>query len=99
MEGLSLEPQIPSPLWVALAVAAVALIAWYARRKPTSLSRDRWASIVGLMSCSLAAVLVMLLNPTWVRPVPPPAGKPLVTVLVDATASMATPDADERPKV
>jgi hypothetical protein len=32
------------------------------------------------------------LNPTWVERVAPPAGKPVLTILVDATASMNTPD-------
>src|SRR5206468_9590751 len=32
--------------------------------------------------------------PTWVREIEPPPGKPLVTVLVDSSASMATVDAD-----
>src|SRR5205085_2245918 len=76
----------------ALAACAAALLGWYARRRPAAIGRGRWGAIVGLMAMSVAAVLVLLLNPTWVRPVPPPAGRPLITVLVDATASMATPD-------
>ena len=44
----------------------------------------------------MVLVLGILLNPTWIEPVAPPAGKPLLTVLVDATASMATADAGPR---
>ena len=46
------------------------------------------------MSISVALVLLVLLNPIRVETIPPPPGKPLLTVLVDATASMATPDVD-----
>jgi len=87
------EPLIPSSVWLALVVAGAGLLAWYARRRPAAVvSGRRWAGAVGLMALSIAAVLVVLLNPTWAQRVPPPAGKPGLTVLVDATASMATPD-------
>ncbi len=36
----------------------------------------------------------MLLNPTWLERIPPPPGKPLLTILVDRSASMATRDAE-----
>jgi len=53
----------------------------------------RWSAILGLTACGVAAVLILLLNPTWLERVPPPGGKPLLSVLVDASASMDTPDA------
>lgn len=93
MAHLSFEPLIPGSLWLALAAAGAALLAWYALRRPEVMRRQRWAGVVTLMTVAIALVLLVLLNPTWVRPIPPPAGKPLVTVLVDATASMTTTDA------
>src|SRR5687767_6081770 len=92
MTSLSFEPLIPGALWLALAVAGAAMLAWYALRRPAGATRGRWAAAVALMTLALAAVMVVLLNPTWVREIPPPAGKPLLTVLVDASGSMAVPD-------
>src|SRR6185436_13462890 len=89
---MSFEPLIPSSLWLALALGGAALWIWYARRRPGGISRPRWMGAIGLMGCGIIAALVVLLNPTWVRPIPPPAGKPLLTILVDESASMATPD-------
>src|SRR4029079_1783896 len=87
------EPLLPSSLWLALALAALTLLIIYAFRRPPAIPRPRWALTVALMSLSLLSVLLILLNPTWVERTPPPAAKPALTILVDATASMATPDA------
>ncbi len=89
----SVEPLIPAALWLALAAAAVVLLIVYARRQPPIVSTGRWAAILSLMSAALALVLLLLLNPIRVEPIPSPPGKPLLTVLIDATASMNTPDA------
>jgi hypothetical protein len=86
------EPLIASSLWLALAAAAAALLVWYAWRRPGPIPRGRWFGTITMMAAALFIVLVVLLNPTWVEPVAPPAGKPLLTILVDATASMNTPD-------
>ena len=88
------EPYIPFALWIALSVIAVAIWTWYvmSSRLPVK-GRVAWA-IYGLMAMTLALPLVVLLNLTWIENVPPPAGKPVVQVLVDASASMATEDVD-----
>lgn len=90
---LTVEPLIPPMIWLTLALAAAVVGAWYAWRRPVAVARGRWAAMVTLMFVGVGLVLLVLLNPTLVRDVPPPAGKPVLTVLVDATASMATPDA------
>lgn len=95
MSSLSFEPLISPALWVLLTVAALALPAWYSRRRPAAISRARWAAVLVLQLLALAAVFVVLLNPTWVVPVRAPAGKPSLTILVDETASMTTPDGTE----
>jgi hypothetical protein len=89
---LTLEPLISSTLWLTLAVALAALLGWYAWRRPWGIGITRWVAIVTLMGLSGAAILVVLLNPTWLEPIPPPAGKPRLTILVDDSASMAATD-------
>jgi hypothetical protein len=93
MPSLTVECLIPPALWVALAVATASLLAWYSRRRPGAAPRGRWAAIIALMALGTADALAILLNPTWIEPITPPAGKPLLTVLVDQSASMAVEDA------
>ena len=90
---LVFEPLISPALWAALALIAAATIAWYAWRRPPAMRRRRWWLIVTLMAIGAALPLAILLNPTWLIDVPPPAGKPLLTILVDMSASMAARDA------
>jgi hypothetical protein len=93
MTALTFDPQLPASLFAAIAVASAALLGWYALRRPSSVPPRRWWSIIALMTIGIALVLALLLNPTLVRELPPPAGTPRLTILVDATGSMATPDA------
>lgn len=95
MAELTFEPLITPTLWLTLAVMATALMVVYASRRPASMKRGRWAAAITLMSTGLLLTLLILLNPTWTNEIEPPAGKPLLTVLVDTSASMATTDADE----
>jgi hypothetical protein len=94
MASLTVEPLVSPALWAALAALTAGLLAWYARGRPRAVSRERWAAIVMLMATGAATVLAILLNLTWIEPVPPPAGKPLLTILVDQSASMAVEDAE-----
>ncbi|MGE0606855.1 MAG: hypothetical protein AB7O62_06995 [Pirellulales bacterium] len=95
MSSLTFLPLVPLALWSALALAAAALLATYARdsRGRTAPSRRRW--IIGLMGLGLLLPMLVLLNPTWVERIPPPGGKPLLTILIDASASMAANDGDD----
>ena len=93
---LVFEPQLPMGLWWAMAVLAVAAWAWYALARDTGLGMVRRAIVLILMAGVLVAPMILLLNPTWIEPIVPPAGKPLVTVLVDATQSMQVDDVDKR---
>ena len=92
MSSLSFEPLVSAAAWVTLAIASSAVLAWYVWRRPAACPQRRWFVSSLLMVAALAAVLVVLLNPTWLEPIPPPAGKPLLTVLVDSSLSMATND-------
>lgn len=94
MSSISFEPLISPAVWIALALPAAVLLVVYARSRPGAISRRRWRFVVALTAVGLAALLGVLLNPTWLEPIPPPAGKPLLTVLVDRSASMGVKDAE-----
>ena len=89
---LTFEPLISSTLWLTLAVALAALLGWYAWKQPWGIGVARWVAIITLMGLSGVAILVILLNPTWLEHIPPPAGKPRLTILVDDSASMGARD-------
>src|SRR5258708_5989268 len=86
------EPLISSTLWLTLAVAMTALLGWYAWKKPWGIGTVRWVSIIPLMGLSGAALLIVLLNPTWLERIPPPKGKPRLAIVVDESASMGATD-------
>jgi hypothetical protein len=92
MTHLTLEPQVPLAVWASLAVAALALLAWYGFDVRRRLPRGRRIAVLALMACALALPLGLLLNPTWHERLPPPEGKPVLKVLIDTSASMATTD-------
>ncbi len=89
---LTFQPHIPLSLWLPLALAAAVMLGIYAAVSFRRMPRQRFAWIIGLMGVTLALPLAILLNPTWVQSVPPLPGKPLITVLVDRSSSMATTD-------
>src|SRR6266849_2567453 len=93
MGTLNFEPQIPPALCLTLLVISIALLFWYGWVRPAAVPRRRFVFILGWMALGLGLVLLILLNPTWIEPQSPPEGKPVLTVLVDATASMAMRDA------
>src|SRR5688500_4897581 len=92
MSGISFEPLLPPALWIALAALSVAVLGWYSWQRPIAFPRRRWGLAMALAASGLSLVLVILLNPIWLEAIPPPAGKPLVTILADRSASMATRD-------
>jgi hypothetical protein len=92
MSTLTLDPLISPAAWMALAASAAVLLAWYARSRPASIAPAGWAAALALTACGAAGVLVILLNPIWLETIPPPAGKPVLTILLDQSASMAVPD-------
>ena len=94
MTHITFDPYIPLAMWAPLAVATVALLGWYAVAGRRRLPAWRWWVVVVLMAVAAAVPLVVLLNPTWLERIPPPPGKPLLTILVDRSASMATRDAE-----
>ncbi|MCA9138492.1 MAG: hypothetical protein KDB00_17090 [Planctomycetales bacterium] len=90
------EPQIPWSLWWALTCGSLAAWVWYALIRDSGLGLVRRGVILTLMALAMSAPLYLLLNPTWVEPIVPPSGKPLITVLVDATQSMLVEDCDDK---
>jgi hypothetical protein len=92
MNTLSFEPLIPPSLWVLLTLSGLALMVWYGWQRQRPITRSRWAVVLALTGIDLLAVLLILLNPTWIEPVNAQGGKPVLTIVVDATSSMAAPD-------
>jgi len=90
---LVFDPYIPLALWMPLAAAAAALWCVYAMASRRRLTAARRRIVLALMAAALVVPLAVLLNPTWLERIPPPPGKPVLNVLVDRSASMATADA------
>ena len=90
---LTFEPLLPPIAWVTMAILAIALWIWYSLKRPGACGRRRWSVVMALTAAGVTAILIVLLNPIWLEPLPPPAGKPLLTILVDRSQSMATTDA------
>ena len=95
MSDLTFAPQIPIALWASLLVLAIVLMSWYGMCARGRLEPRRRAVILALMSISVAIPLFLLLNPTWVDVLPPPEGKPRLTLLLDRSISMATNDVEK----
>lgn len=93
---ITFNPHIPLTLWLPLALAAVALLVVYGVVNAKRLPPQRFAGVIALMGISLGVPLMILLNPMWVQTQPPPPGQPLLTVLIDRSASMATADGDSQ---
>lgn len=92
MRSLTFAPLISPALWVVLAALSLGLWIWYAWSRPVTVSKRRWLVVLMLMAVAVMLPLLLLLNPTWLECIPPPPGKPALTILVDRSASMATPD-------
>ncbi len=89
---LTYEPLISPTLWLTLALVLAGLLVWYGWNRPWGIGLPRWAAIITLMGLSGAALLAILLNPTWLERIPPPKGKPRLVIVVDESASMAATD-------
>ena len=92
MKYLEFAPEIPLPLWLVLAVLAAGMLFWIAMRRRGRIPQGRWALIVTFWGAAIVLVLGVLLNPTWIERIPPPEGKPVLTILLDRSAGMATED-------
>jgi len=92
MRELIFEPLIPWALWLALALASAGPWLWYALASRDRLQGWRRPSVLALMAVAVLIPLLILLNPMWLERIPPPQGKPVLTILVDQSASMATDD-------
>lgn len=93
---LQFEPQIAISLWTALAVLCGGAWLWYAVVGARGIGLSRRVPILLFMLLTVSVPLFLLLNPIWVEPIVPPAGKPLVSIVVDATQSMRTDDCGEQ---
>lgn len=92
METFIFDPLVPPPILAALWAAAVALCVGYAIWRPARLSAPRRFLFAALHFVPLVAILVLLHRPTWVRISGEGGAKPVLSVQVDLSASMATED-------
>jgi hypothetical protein len=92
MRQLTFDPYVPLALWTALTATAAVLLAWYALASRDRVPAGRRAAVFALMTLVVTLPLAILLNPTWLERIPPPAGTPRLTVLVDGSASMGVAD-------
>jgi hypothetical protein len=99
MSSLAFEPLVPAALWIVLAAVSTGVLGWYFWLRPPTLSGPRWGLVATLAAAGMTMVLVVLLNPLWLEPIPPPAGKPLLTVLLDRSASMRITDVGEESRL
>jgi hypothetical protein len=89
MSRIIFDPSIPLSLWFPLLLAAAAVLACYGWSSRKRITGRRYWTIMTLMSIAFALPLIVLLNPTWTEPIPPPPGKPMLTILLDQSASMS----------
>ena len=93
---LTYEPLISPTLGLTLALVLAGLLVWYGWNRPWGIALPRWAAIITLMGLSGAALLAILLNPTWLESIPQPKGTPRLVIVVDDSASMDIPDGRSR---
>ncbi len=91
---LTFDPLISLALWFPLLLSAAGAFLVYGFSSRGRIPESRRLAVLLLMTAAVALPLIVLLNPTWVERLPPLAGKPLLTVLVDRSASMATTDVE-----
>ena len=87
----TIDPKIPLGLWWALG-RLPAVAHWVVRQSAAiGICRRSGGRVVTmLMGLGVVGPLLIALNPTWVEPVPPLPGQPVLSVLVDGTMSMQT---------
>ncbi|MBS0263142.1 MAG: VWA domain-containing protein [Planctomycetes bacterium] len=92
MVTLIFDPLISATVWVVAALLTGAVLVAYAWKRPSGISRLRWGAIQFWVALGAAALLIVLLNPSWQIRIPPPAEKPRLAILIDESASMSTSD-------
>ena len=95
--SFSVEPLVPFPVWMTLAVCIVVVLVVYLNSQKMVGVR-RWP-IIALMTVSFLVPLLILLNPTLTHTIPPPAGKPILDIAIDHSISMGTKDVAEESRL
>lgn len=94
MRALTFDPLFPLTYWFVLTGLAFTLGVAYWWRRPSVIGCWPWNFSCGFSALGLTGLLLILLNPTWMESAPPIQGTPQLTILVDKSASMATPDGE-----
>ncbi len=94
MESFVFDPLLPAPLlaalWVLAALAALAYVFW----RPTRLPLSKRLALGALHLLPCAGLIVLLYRPSIVTITGSSGGKPVLSVFVDSSASMATDDTE-----
>jgi hypothetical protein len=93
MTGLTFEPLLPARYVLLIAVLAAPALAWCGWRSSAAAPRGRRLWLAALRVVASLAAIALLLNPGRMVHDESQAGRPVVAVLLDASASMAVPDA------
>lgn len=89
---LDWQPRVGLPVWLAfVVVVGVVWMAYgHASRSRLTGGRHRW-TLLWMLWAGIVP-LILLLNPVWVDALPPPDGRPLVTLVIDTSTSMNVAD-------
>ncbi len=91
---MSVQPVIPLPLLIPLALMLLVPVGWLAHRSCTGLGRGLRRCCIALALLAVAGGLALLLNPGQEQSRPSPAA-PLWIVALDSSRSMASPLRDD----
>src|SRR4051794_14843568 len=92
MRTLVFDPLFSPPLMAAIWTAAAVLLFLYIFWRPTRLSLPRRVFLLLMHAVPLAFLIFMLYRPTWVRISGGNSVRPVLSVLLDKSASMAAED-------
>lgn len=99
MAGLTCEPLLPVRYVALIAVLAAPALAWCGWRSSAAAPRGRRLLLAALRVAAALAAVGLLLNPGRLVRAGSAAGRPVVALLVDTSASMAVPDAAGGPRL
>jgi len=93
MDTLVTDPALPASVLATLWIAAALVCVLYAFWRPTRMGAGRRVAIALFHFITFSAIILVLYRPTWLRLTTQAGKQPILSVLFDSSASMATHDA------